>query len=158
LSSLKFDLICYSRGWWKIKLYKNLKKLKTPVEFHWFIFFQHLQNAKTFKKNSPTSQVKKKETLNQDHFFVNIQNQQVPTQPQLLILMVCFFNLKKKKENINKGWNFESPNIMQYNGLKGSLWSISIRGLVIVNVIMLVYEYVFYPYDAKSLLTGEKVE
>ena len=47
---------------------------------------------------------------------------------------------------------------MTYNALKGSMWSISIRGLVIVNFVMLVYEYVFYPYDAKSLLTGEKVE
>eukprot|EP01080_Neovahlkampfia_damariscottae_P005969 gene5969-9968_t len=61
-------------------------------------------------------------------------------------------------DSIKKGWQFESPNIMTYNALKGSIWSISLRGLVIVNFVMFVYEYVFYPYDAKSLLTGEKVE
>lgn len=57
-----------------------------------------------------------------------------------------------------KSWNFESPNINTYNALKGSLWSITLRGLVIVNAAMLIYEYIFYPYDAKSVLTNKKLE
>lgn len=57
-----------------------------------------------------------------------------------------------------KSWVFESPNINTYNALKGSLWSITLRGLVIVNLSMLIYEYAFYPYDAKAVVTNEKIE
>lgn len=63
-------------------------------------------------------------------------------------------------ELFKKRFVFESPSLMVYNGEVGSMWSIILRMILIWNAGNLVFEYVYYPYDLKALLTkkSRKIE
>ncbi len=57
-----------------------------------------------------------------------------------------------------KAWVYDSPNLAQYKALNASLVSISARGLLLWNLVMLIAEVTLYPNDVETIVTNQKVQ
>lgn len=56
-----------------------------------------------------------------------------------------------------KGWWFEAPSLGRYEGLWPAIWSIWQRFFIGANLVLLLFETVFYPLDEWDVLLLKKV-
>ncbi|KAG2383299.1 hypothetical protein C9374_004636 [Naegleria lovaniensis] len=61
-----------------------------------------------------------------------------------------------KSRITSTGWTFESPNLAQYTALRGAMVSICLRGLYVWNLVMLMGEIAFYPFNIIDFVKRKK--
>ncbi|KAF0979659.1 hypothetical protein FDP41_001327 [Naegleria fowleri] len=61
-----------------------------------------------------------------------------------------------KSRITSTGWTYESPNLAQYTALRGAMVSICLRGLYVWNLVMLMAEITFYPFNIIDIVKGKK--